>query len=172
MVDMDVGVGTVTVLLAHKSNDVSSVSHATTLLESMVQRGGNMCHDAVQTLCQLVSTPHGASLSPPPHRDEMDEDMDWDWQKLIPRGSFSADPGLLTIAFTSLSEEVHKVIKQTPTVVDVRSLSAAELWMPGMMDGLIKVWQAALMQVCLSSDAVLLVSGSHIHPLSTSEHGD
>jgi len=161
MVDMGAGVGTVAALLARKSDDVGSVSRAITLLESMVQRGGNMCHDAVQTLCRLVSTPDGASLSPPPRGDETDEDIDWDWRKLLPRGLFSADPGLLTIDFTSLSEEVRKVIKQTPTVADVRALSAAELWMPGVMDGLIKVWRTALTQVCLSSDAVLPVSRSH-----------
>jgi len=162
MVDMGAGVGTVSALLARKSNDVRSVSRAIALLESMVQRGGNMCHDAVQTLCRLVSTPCGASPLPSPQRVEADEegDTDWDWGKLLPNGLFSADPGLLTIDFSSLSEEVRRVLKQTPTVADVRALSAAELWMPGVMDGLIKVWRTALTQVCLSSDAVLPVSRS------------
>jgi hypothetical protein len=164
MVDMGAGVGTVSALLAHKSNDVRSVSRAIALLESMVQRGGNMCHDAVQTLCRLVSTPCGASPLPSPHMAEADEegdtDWDWDWGKLLPNGLFSADPGLLTIDFSSLSEEVRRVLKQTPTVADVRALNATELWMPGVMDGLIKVWRTALTQVCLSSDAVLPVSRS------------
>ena len=169
MVDMGAGVGTVAALLARKSGDVHSVSRAIALLESMVQRGGNMCHDAVQTLCQLVSTPGGASPSLSPHGGETDGDMDWDWGKLLPSGLFSADPGLLSIDFASLSEEVRKVIKQTPAVADVRALSAAELWMPGVMDGLIKVWRTALTQVCLSSDAVLPVSPSRspIRPLSS-----
>ena len=155
MVDMGAGVGTVAALLACKSDNVRSVSRAIALLDTMVQRGGNMCHDAVQTLCQLVSSP-----SPSRHGGETEEDMDWDWGKLLPSGLFSADPGLLTIDFGSLSEEVRKVIKQTPSVADVRALSAAELWMPGVMDGLIKVWRTALTQVCLSSDAMLPASRS------------
>ena len=166
VVDMGAGVGTVVALLAHKSDDVRSVSRAIALLDSMVQRGGNMCHDAVQALCRLVSTPDAASASSSPHGGETDED--WDWGKLLPSGLFSADPGLLTIDFPSLSEEVRRVIKQMPIVADVRALSAAELWMPGVMDGLIKVWRTALTQVCLSSDAVLPVSRSPIRPLSSS----
>jgi hypothetical protein len=150
MVDMGAGVGAVGALLAHKSDDVHSVSRAITLLEAMVKRGGNMCHDAVQTLCRLVSAPAAKA------GDE--GESDWDWAKLLPSGLFSADPGLLTVEFTSLSEEVRQVLKQTATVADVRALSAAELWMTGVMDGLIKVWRAALTQVCLSYDAELPVS--------------
>jgi hypothetical protein len=157
MVDMGAGVGTVAALLARKSDDVRNVSRAIALLENMVQRGGNMCHDAVQTLCQLVSTPSGNSSPPSPQESEADEE-DWDWGKLLPSSLFRADPGILTIEFASLSEEVRKVIKQTPTVEDVPALSAAELWRPGVMDGLINVWRTALTQVCLSSDAVLPVS--------------
>jgi len=35
--------------------DGRSISHAIMLLEIMANRGGSMCHDAVQTLWQLVS---------------------------------------------------------------------------------------------------------------------
>ena len=80
--------------------------------------------------------------------------------KLLPDGLFSAYPGLLTVKFTSLPEEVHQVLKQMPTMVDVCALSVTKLWMPGMIDGLIKVWQTALTQVCLSSDAQLPISWS------------
>lgn len=52
------------------------------------------------------------------------------------------------------------MLKQTATVADVRALSAAELWMTGVMDGLIRVWRTALTQVCLSWDAELPVSGA------------
>ena len=162
MVDMGAGVGTIGALLGDRSDDGRSISRAIALLESMVQRGGNMCHDAVQTLCRLVSAPVGASPTPPvkgKQEAEEDEegDMDWDWAKMLPKGLFSADPGLLTVNFSSLSEEVRHVVKQTPTETDVRALSASELWMPGVMDGLIKVWRTALTQVCLSSDAELPV---------------
>ena len=90
--------------------------------------------------------------------DEEEGDLEWDWAKLLPNGLFSTDLGLLTVKFTLLSEEVHQVLKQTPTVTDVHALSATKLWMPGIMDGLIKVWQTALTQVCLSLDAQLPVS--------------
>ena len=158
MVDMGAGVGTVGALLAHKSDDVRSASRAITLLEVMVKRGGNMCHDAVQTLCRLVSVPGPAAKADEVVGADEEEDSDWDWAKLLPSGLFSADPGLLTIDFASLSEEVRLVLKQTATVADVRALSAAELWMTGVMDGLIKVWRVALTQVCLSWDAQLPVS--------------
>jgi hypothetical protein len=159
MVDMGAGVGTVGALLAHKSDDVRSTSRAITLLETMVKRGGNMCHDAVQTLCRLVSAP-----APEVVGGGEEGDSDWDWGKLLPSGLFSADPGLLTIDFVSLSEEVRQVLKQTATVADVRALSASELWMTGVMDGLIKVWRIALTQVCLSWDAELPVSRSSFPP--------
>ena len=160
MVDMGAGVGTIGALLAHKSDDVRSVSRAIKLLEAMVKRGGNMCHDAVQTLCQLVSAAAPAANAHKVVRADEEGDSDWDWAKVLPSGLFSADPGLLTIDFTSLSEEVRQVLKQTATVADVRALSASELWMTGVMDGLIKVWRAALTQICLSWDAQLPVSRS------------
>ncbi|KAI9443494.1 hypothetical protein H4582DRAFT_2072522 [Lactarius indigo] len=134
MLDMGAGVSTVGARLAYKVDDSHGVSRAIALLDAMVQRGGNMCHDAVQTLCRLVSVPSGADI---------EEVRDWDWARLLPIGLFSADPGLLTVDFASLSEE------------DVRRLSATELWMPGVMDGLIKIWRNALTQVCLSADAQL-----------------
>ena len=58
------------------------------------------------------------------------------WGKLIPSRLFSgsADPGLLTIDFDLLFKEVQKVMKQMPSVADVRALSMAELWMPDVMD--------------------------------------
>ena len=90
--------------------------------------------------------------------DEEEGDLEWDWANLLPDGLFSTDPCLLTVKFTSLSEEVHQVLKQTPTMADVHMLSVTKLWMPGMMNGLIKVWQTALTQVCLSLDAQLPVS--------------
>lgn len=156
MVDMGAGVGTVGALLARRSEDVRNVSRAVALLETMVKRGGNMCHDAVQTLCRLVSVPV-AKGDEVVAADES-EDSDWDWAKLLPSSLFSADPGLLTVEFASLSEEVRQVLKETATVVNVRALSAAELWVPGVMDGLIRVWRVALTQVCLSWDAELPVS--------------
>ncbi len=164
MLDMGAGVGTVGARLAYKVDDSHGVSCAIALLESMVQRGGNMCHDAVQTLCRLVSVPLRTSNSPGAVTEQEEEERDWDWARLLPIGLFSADPGLLTVDFASLSEEVRPVLKQTPALKDVRALSATELWMPGVMDGLIKVWRNALTQVCLSADAQLPVSpSSHRH---------
>jgi hypothetical protein len=160
MVDMGAGVGTIGALLAHKSGDVRSISRAITLLEAMVKRGGNNCHDAVQTLCRLVSAPAPAAKTHEVVGADEEGDSDWDWAKVLPSGLFSADPGLLTIEFASLSEEVRQVLKQTATVADVRALSASELWMTGVMDGLIKVWRVALTQICLSWDAQLPVSRS------------
>ncbi|KAH9060473.1 hypothetical protein EDB87DRAFT_1616129 [Lactarius vividus] len=152
MLDMGAGVGTVGARLAYKVDDSHGVSRAIALLEAMVQRGGNMCHDAVQALCRLVSVPSGTSNFP---GVDIEEVRDWDWARLLPTGLFSADPGLLTVDFASLSEEVRPVIKQTPALKDVRPLTATELWMPGVMDGLIKIWRNALTQVCLSADAQL-----------------
>jgi hypothetical protein len=160
MLDMGAGVGSIGAVLGYKIDDSHSVSRAIALLEAMVQRGGNMCHDAVQTLCRLVSVPSMTLNSPEVVTGREEDERDWDWARLLPTGLFSADPGLLTVEFTSLSEEVRPVLKQTPSVKDVRALTATELWMPGAMDGLIKVWRNALTQVCLSADALLPVSPS------------
>ena len=163
MLDMGAGVGSIGALLGYKVDDSNSVSRAIALLEAMVQRGGNMCHDAVQTLCRLVSVPSMTLNSPGPDTAREEEEGDWDWARLLPTGLLSADPGLLTVEFASLSEEVRPVLKQTPSVKDVRALTATELWMPGVMDGLIKVWRNALTQVCLSVDAMLPVSSSSFY---------
>ena len=90
--------------------------------------------------------------------DKEEGDLEWDWAKLLPDGLFSTNPGLLTVEFTSLSKEVCQVLKQMPTMVDVHALSVTKLWMPGVMDGLIKVWQTVLTQVCLSLGAQLPIS--------------
>ena len=108
-----------------------------------------MCHDSVQTLCRFVSAPA------PGAKAHEEGDSDWDWAKLLPAAVCSAPirgPGLLTVdfKFTPLSEAVRHVLKQTATVRHVYVLSAAELWMTGVMGGLIKVWRVALTQVCLS----------------------
>jgi hypothetical protein len=89
---------------------------------------------------------------------DKEDDSEWDWAKLLPSSLFSADPGLLTVDFASLSEEVCQVLKETATVAHVCALSAAELWMPGVMDSLIRVWRVALTQVCLSWGTELPVS--------------
>ena len=98
--------------------------------------------------------------------DEEEGDLEWDWAKLLPDGLFSTDPGLLTVEFTLLSKEVHQVLKQMPTMADVCMLSVTKLWMPGMMDGLIKVWQTALTQVCLILNAQLPISWSSSDAMS------
>ncbi|KAI0269927.1 hypothetical protein BC834DRAFT_922720 [Gloeopeniophorella convolvens] len=128
LVDMGAGVGAAGAMLAHSPDDARSVSRVIALLQSMVQRGGSMCHDAVEVLCRLRPEPR-----------------EWDSARLLPPRLFSADPGLLSIDFAALSEEVRPVLKQTPSFATcARS-----------MDGLIKVWRDALTQVCLSSDAEL-----------------
>ena len=47
MVNMGATIGTISALLVHKSDDMRSISCAMALLQVMVQRGGNMCHDTV-----------------------------------------------------------------------------------------------------------------------------
>ena len=47
MIDMGTTVGTVSTLLVHKLEDMCSISCMMALLQVMVQRGGNMCHDVV-----------------------------------------------------------------------------------------------------------------------------
>ena len=47
MIDMGATVGTVGTLLVHKLDDMCSISHVMVLLQVMVQRGGNICHDMV-----------------------------------------------------------------------------------------------------------------------------
>ena len=47
MIDMGAAVGTVSTLLVHKLDDMHSISCTMALLQVMVQRGGNMCHDVV-----------------------------------------------------------------------------------------------------------------------------
>ena len=47
MVNMGATIGTISVLLACKLDDMCSILHAMALVQVMVQRGGNMCHNVV-----------------------------------------------------------------------------------------------------------------------------
>ncbi|KAH9952882.1 hypothetical protein BGW80DRAFT_1259777 [Lactifluus volemus] len=139
MVDMGAGVGSVGALLVHKTDDARSVSRGIAILETMVQRGGNMCHDAVQTLCRLVSALRG--LEPLTKQEQEEEDnegeeegREWEWAKLLPARLFSADPGLLSLdtraplsasasesLLTWFMEKEPEIVWETDTPHDART---------------------------------------------------
>ena len=124
---MGAGVDTVAALLARKSDDVGSISCAIALLECIVQRGGSLCCDTIQTLCRLVSAPPSSTARCDQGR-KTGEEGDWDCGKLLHNCLSSVDLGLLSIDFASLSKEVREVLKQAPSIALARS--ATELWMP------------------------------------------
>jgi hypothetical protein len=109
-----------------QSDDVGNISCAIALLECIVQRGGSLCCDTVQTLSRLVSVPPSTARCD--QGTKTAEEGDWDCGKLLQNCLSSIDLGLLSIDFASLSKEVREVLKQAPSIALTRS--AAELWMP------------------------------------------
>ncbi|KAJ6621847.1 hypothetical protein B0H10DRAFT_2214900 [Mycena sp. CBHHK59/15] len=108
-----------TVAALLEESDTSSeecLSRVAEVLKLMTSKGGVNARVAIETLERMVS------FEPP--------ETEWDWNKLLPRGLFSASPGLLTADFAYLETPVRSILAQCPGLYDVRSLAREEVLSP------------------------------------------
>ncbi|KAF7346564.1 hypothetical protein MSAN_01884500 [Mycena sanguinolenta] len=139
VVDMGVGVSTVASLLEEADNSIEdALSRIETVMKLMTSRGGPTYVSAVDILARIVS------FEPP--------ETEWNWNKLLPRGLFSASPGLLTAEFNALETPVRAIIAQCPGLHDVRSLTREEVVQPTIFSKLVELWKECLGSVGLQDD--------------------
>ncbi|KAF7365027.1 hypothetical protein MVEN_00373800 [Mycena venus] len=131
VVDMGVGISTVAALLEEGENSLEdTLTRVAGILKFMTGRGGANYLSAVETLARIVS------FEPP--------ETEWTWNKLLPRGLFSASPGLLTAEFNALETPVRSIIAQCPDADDVRSLTREEVAQPAIFSKLVEMWRECL----------------------------
>ncbi|KAJ6525284.1 hypothetical protein DFH09DRAFT_1416643 [Mycena vulgaris] len=131
VVDMGVGLSTTAALLEEAgSTSEESLTRIAPIMRMMTSRGGDNLNSAIEILARMVS------FEP--------SETDWSWNKLLPRGLFSASPGLLTADYSSLESPVRSIIAQCPDKCDVRSLSRDEVAQPEIFDKLIEMWKECL----------------------------
>ncbi|KAJ7133006.1 hypothetical protein C8R46DRAFT_1140336 [Mycena filopes] len=121
--------------------DVSSeeiLTRVAQILKFMSSKGGANLTSAFELLEKMVS------FEP--------TDTEWNWNKLLPRGLFSASPGLLTAEFNALETPVRSIVAQCPDVYDVRSLSRDDVVQPAIFQKLVDMWKECLGHVGLQDE--------------------
>ncbi|KAJ7486049.1 hypothetical protein B0H11DRAFT_2016731 [Mycena galericulata] len=138
VVDMGVGLSTVAALLQEsEASSDETLARISAILKMMSSKGGLNLKSAIDTLAAMVS------FEPP---DE------WNWSKLLPRGLFSASPGILTADFSSLETPVRSIIAQCPDSYDIRSLTREDVAQPAVFDKLVEMWKECIGCLGLQDD--------------------
>ncbi|KAF5374132.1 hypothetical protein D9615_008841 [Tricholomella constricta] len=106
------------------------------VLYAMVCKDAPTCNSAIDTMKQLVSAPSAESSVCGREVEER--------RSLLPRGLFSALPGLLSTEFGILKGAVNALFDETPKAEDVRVLTRKEVGKTWVWDGLVKAWRAAV----------------------------
>ncbi|KAJ7016133.1 hypothetical protein C8F04DRAFT_1056651, partial [Mycena alexandri] len=139
VVDMGVGISTVAALLEEPGGtSEESLTRIATILKFMASKGGSNLTTAFELLEKMVS------FEP--------AETEWSWNKLLPRGLFSASPGLLTAEFSALETPVRAIIAQCPDVYDVRSLTRDEVAQPAIFEKLVEMWKECLGYIGLQDE--------------------
>ncbi|KAJ6475044.1 hypothetical protein C8R47DRAFT_1143351 [Mycena vitilis] len=137
VVEMDVGVSTIAGLLEETESSIEdNVARVVTILKNVASKG--YFSSALETLMRMVS------FEP--------TETEWSWSKLLPRGLFSASPGLLTADFNALETPVRSIVAQCAGVSDVRSLTQEEVVQPAIFSKLVEVWRECLCHIGLQDD--------------------
>ncbi|KAH9924659.1 uncharacterized protein BXZ73DRAFT_79216 [Epithele typhae] len=136
VVDMGAGINIVGALLGNDVLEGLQAFGALRMLRSMSRKGGFASKDALDVVRHLLS---GAAAKP----SEV-EDTEWDHNKLLVSDFFSANPGLLTAEWRTLSSVVRSLLEQCPTIEDIRPFTLEEASTPGMWEECLQIWRGGL----------------------------
>ena len=152
LVDMGAGIGLVGALLGIEIFS-TQVFDALRILRTMSRKGGQTCKDALDVTRYLLSS---ASIP-----DETTSEKEWDHRKLLVPDFFSANPGLLTAEWKTLSSDVKSLIEQCPHVTDMRTLTLDEITAPGLWEEFLAIWKdgLAVLRLKWGSEEVPVRSG-------------
>ncbi|KAI0720578.1 hypothetical protein C8T65DRAFT_602463 [Cerioporus squamosus] len=147
VLDMGAGVCTVGALLGQEMIDDKQVLVALGILRFMSRKGGQTCKDAMDLTRHLLSAVSSSHMA---------EEKEWDPRRLLPQDFFSANPGLLTAEWRTLSSTVKAVIEECPQIPDIRTLSLEEVSADGMWEAFLGVWKDGLsvLRLVWGSEAV------------------
>ncbi|KAG5734183.1 hypothetical protein E4T56_gene1378 [Termitomyces sp. T112] len=112
------------------------LGRALEVLGEMAGRDGATRESAVDTM--------RAMMGMPPEMYVRAREYEKEERTLVPRGLFSAMPGLLTTEYGALKEVVKALFDETPKAEDVRVLSKAEMRKVWVWEGLVRAWRAAV----------------------------
>ncbi|KAL4069879.1 hypothetical protein V8B97DRAFT_1887107 [Scleroderma yunnanense] len=130
VVEMGVGVSTVTALISDEYDDEDCLKKALELVKNMIHKGGQACEDGMEIARIMVSFENPGG--------------EWTQNKLLPHSLFSSSPGLLTAEYSGLSNVVRPIFEECPQFTDIRSLTREELSRDWVFDELIDIWKMAL----------------------------
>ncbi|KAI0372272.1 hypothetical protein BV20DRAFT_1120079 [Pilatotrama ljubarskyi] len=135
VVDMGAGIGTVGALLGQDVTEDAHLRGVMRVLRAMSKKGGQTCKDAMDVARHLLGCAVSSDQQPAP---------EWEHRKLLAPGLFSANPGLLTAEWKTLSACVKSVLEQCPHIADIRPLTLEEIAADGMWDEFLAVWKDAV----------------------------
>lgn len=141
IVELGAGVATIGALLGVEVVE-SQVFGALRVLRTMSRKGGQTCKDAMDMARHLLSA---AAVS-----HDRSSEKEWDHHKLLAPDFFSANPGLLTAEWKTLSSAVNPLLAQCPQISDVRTLSRDEITSQSLWDGFLAIWKDGLSVLRLS----------------------
>ncbi|KAI0632226.1 hypothetical protein C8Q77DRAFT_1279320 [Trametes polyzona] len=135
VVDMGAGIGTIGAFLSQELTDDAHVRGALRVLRAMSKKGGHTCKEAMDVARYLLSF----AASPEQHAEG-----EWEHRRLLAPGLFSANPGLLTAEWKTLSTCVKSLLEQCPQISDIRPLALEEISADGIWDDFLAVWKDGL----------------------------
>ncbi|KAF7977771.1 hypothetical protein HWV62_2653 [Athelia sp. TMB] len=134
VVDIGAGVSTVAALRSPGADadedGEGGLRRVMQVLRAMIKKGGQSCAEAMELLRALV-----APAAPP---------APWAPARLLPRGLFAAQPGVLSVEYRALMGAVRPLLEACAGVDDVRALARAELAREWVFDELMGMWRAGL----------------------------
>lgn len=163
VLDMGAGVSTVCSILgsaAGTSKFEEALERALGLLREMINKGGPVSKEALDTVAALVCGAGSAGTSATVFDipETLDDDWEWNPMKLLPLGLFSANPGLLTAEYGSLATAVRPLFSDCPHVDDIKCLSRDEITMDWVFDAVVEIWKSGLTGLVCSWNGPLPVS--------------
>lgn len=164
VVEMGTGVCTVAALLGDESisrDDEQALRRSIFILRSLIKKGGEHIVQALDALQQLLgpfAIPEDSTLEET--LEAKNQVGEWEFNKLLAPGLFSAHPGVLTAEYKSLSTAVRPLFEQSADAGDIRWLTKAELATEWVHDGLVSIWRDAMLALKWPKDAQTLTVSS------------
>lgn len=163
IVEMGTGVCTVAALMGDESetrDDEEAIQRTVTILRSLVRKGSEHVAQAVDALQQLLGQHAiGEDTTLEEVMEAKAQAGPWSPNKLLAPGLFSAQPGILTAEYKTLSTAVRPLFEQSADAGDIRWLTKEELESTLVHNGLLAVWKDVMMAFKWQGDAqAMLVS--------------
>ena len=130
VVDVQNGVAFIAAILGEETiNTSDALSRIMCVLGNMLTKQTNVV-DVIATMKRILSLETA--------------EVPWKANKLIMPAIFSADPGLLSVEYKSLSVAINDMLLSQPPIEDVRYLTKEEIAQEWVFDGMIQLWKQTL----------------------------